>query len=169
MTFDLACAGVVFLLLVWGAIRGLVRQLSGVVGFAAGLVAARYLAWPLSEPLAPPLHLSRAVAAAACAIALFLACEIAFKVVGSALHQRLGTFTGAVDRMGGGVLGLVKGVLVAWAVASLFGLLHRHAPGTERRVPALAQLDLDHSRAIEASAQASALGIAEEGLRAVRR
>ena len=169
MTFDLVCGGVALLFLLLGMMRGLVRQLFGVIGFVGGLVAARFLAGPLADVLGPLVGLSRPAAAAACAIALFILCEIAFKVVGNLLHERLGTFTGAVDRVSGAGLGFVKGVLVAWALASLFGLLHRHAPGMEQRLPALARLELAHSRAIEASADASALGSYEDQLRDAHR
>ena len=169
MTFDIACAGLALCFALFGLFRGLVRQVFGVIGFVGGLVAARLFAGQLGDLVAPQLQLSKPVAAAACAIAIFIVCEIAATLLGGLVRASLGAFTGAVDRLGGAALGLAKGVLVIWAVASLFGLLHRRAPEVEKRIPFLARLDLAHSRAVAASADVSALGPYEDQLKQAER
>src|SRR5262249_49177141 len=86
-------------------------------------------------------------------IAIFLVAEIAAKLVGGFLHKRLaGGFTGAVDRVGGLGVGAAKGLLVAWAVASLIALVRPHLSHVESDTP-VRKLDLAHSNAIAAATE----------------
>ncbi|GAC1343566.1 MAG: hypothetical protein NVS2B9_03810 [Myxococcales bacterium] len=149
MTFDRACAVVALAFALVGLFRGLLRQLFGLGGLVGGIVAARVLAEPLGVHLGPLAGLTAPVATAACAFALFVIFGIFAHTLGGLAHDRLGTFTGVVDKMGGAVAGLAKGLLVVWAIATLFGLLHQRAPELERRLPLLSALDLAHSRAVE--------------------
>ncbi|HUJ27585.1 MAG TPA: CvpA family protein [Myxococcales bacterium] len=148
MNFDLALLALVGLLALWGAYRGLLRQLFGIIGFVGGIVLARLFSQPFGDAFAKDLGLPVAVATAAMAIAIFLAAEIAAKLIGGFLHARMtGGFTGAVEHGGGFLLGAAKGVLVAWAVASLVALLRPHLQHLEHDTPA-AKLDLAHSRVV---------------------
>jgi membrane protein required for colicin V production len=151
VNFDLLCAGLVALLALWGLWRGMVRQIFGVIGFVAGIVLSRMFAQAFGEAFGKDLGLPVAVATAAAAIAIFIAVEVAAKIAGSLLaHLFKGGITGAVDRLGGLILGFAKGLLTAWAVASVVALLRPHLRGVERDTPA-AKLDLSHSHAIEAA------------------
>ena len=148
MAFDLFCLALVVLFAVFGAFRGLLRQIFGVAGFVGGIVLARIFAASFGEAFAKDLGLPVAVATAAMAIALFLAAEIASKLVGNSLHKTLqGGFSKVVDRSGGMIVGACKGILVAWAVASLVALLRPHLKHFETETAAR-KVELSKSQAI---------------------
>lgn len=148
MTFDLALLGVVVLFAIVGVFRGLLRQIFGIAGFIGGIALARMFSGPFGDAFGKDLGLPAAVATAAMAVAIFLAAEIAAKLVGGFLHKRMqGGFTGAVDGGGGLLVGGAKGLLVAWAIASLVALLRPHLTHVEKDTP-VARLDLAHSHAV---------------------
>jgi membrane protein required for colicin V production len=151
LNFDLFCAGLVALLAIWGLWRGMVRQIFGIVGFVGGIVLSRLFAEPFGEAFAKDLGMPIMVATVAMSILIFIAAEVAAKIAGSMLaHLFKGGFTGAVDRIGGLALGFAKGLLTAWAVASVVALLRPHLRNVEHDTVA-ARLDLPHSRAIAAA------------------
>lgn len=148
---DGALIGLIVLFAVFGLFRGLLRQIFGIAGFLGGIALARMFAPPFGDAFAKDLGLPIAVAVAAMALAIFLAAEISAKLVGGFLHRRMeGGFTGAVERGGGFLVGGVKGVLVAWAVASLVALVRPQLQHVEKDTP-VARLDLAHSTAISAA------------------
>jgi membrane protein required for colicin V production len=151
VTFDLVCAGLVAILAIWGLWRGLVRQIFGLAGFVGGIILARLFADPFGQAFAKDLNLPVGVATAAAAIVIFIATAVAAKIAGGLLANVFkGGFTGMVDRLGGLVLGAAKGVLVAWAVASIVTLMRPHFSHVEHDTP-LAGLDLQHSHVIAAA------------------
>lgn len=150
MPFDLFCAGLAALFAIFGLFRGLVRQVFGILGFAGGIVLARTFSQPFGDAFAKDLGLPVGVAVATLAVAIFIAVEIAAKLVGNLLHKGLGSFTGGVDKLGGFLVGAAKGVLVAWAIASLVVIVRPHLTNVERDTP-VANLDLAHSQAIAAA------------------
>ena len=158
MTFDLICAGIALVFVLFGLFKGLIRQLFGVAGFIGGLVLARMFAEPLGKELAPSVGLSPVVATAAVSIAIFIAVEVVSTLIGNFLHSHLGALTGTVNRLGGAAIGLAKGLLVVWVVASLAGLLHKHLPQAEGRLPLLDKLDLKNSQAARAAIDTNFLG-----------
>jgi membrane protein required for colicin V production len=146
--FDLFCLLLVLAFAVWGSVRGLLRQIFGLIGFVGGIVLARLLAPSFGEAFGKDLGLPVAVATAAMAIALFLVMEIVAKLVGRFLHKRMtGGFTKAVERGGGFLIGSAKGVLVAWAFASLVALVRPHLQHMETET-SLAKLDLGQSHVL---------------------
>jgi membrane protein required for colicin V production len=146
--FDLFCLVLVLLFAGWGAFRGLLRQLFGLIGFVGGIVLARLLAPSFGEAFGKDLGLPTAVATAAMAIALFLVAEIAAKLIGRFLHKRMtGGFTRAVERGGGFLLGSAKGILVAWAFASLVALLRPNLQHLESET-SLSKLELAQSHVL---------------------
>jgi len=146
--FDLFCLVLVALFALWGALRGLLRQVFGILGFIGGIALARLFARSIGNAFAADLKLPVAVATAGTALVIFLAAELVAKLVGGFLHRRMsGGFTGAVERGGGFCTGAAKGLLVAWAVASLVALVRPHLQHVEDDTE-LARLDLDHSRAV---------------------
>ena len=146
--FDLFCLVLVLLFACWGAFRGLLRQLFGLIGFVGGIVLARLCAGPFGEAFGKDLGLPSAIATAAMAIALFLAAEIVAKLIGRFLHKRMtGGFTRAVERGGGFLLGSAKGLLVAWAFASVIALIRPHISHLENET-SLAKLELGQSHVL---------------------
>ena len=149
--FDLFCLLLVLLFAIWGAFRGLLRQIFGLIGFVGGIVLARLFAQSFGDAFAKDLGLPVAVATAAMAMALFLAAEIVAKLIGGFLHKRMtGGFTRAVERGGGFFVGSAKGVLVAWALASLVALLRPHLQHLETET-SFSKLDLPHSHVLSVS------------------
>ena len=148
MMFDLALLALVLLFAVVGVFRGLLRQIFGIAGFVGGIALARLFSKPFGDAFGKDMGLPAAIATAAMAVAIFLAAEIAAKLVGGFLHKRMqGGFTGAVDGGGGLLVGGAKGLLVAWAVASLVALVRPHLTHVEKDTP-VARLDLAHSHAV---------------------
>jgi len=146
--FDLFCLLLVLAFGLWGAFRGLLRQIFGFLGFVGGIVLARLFADSFGNAFAKDLGLPVAVATAAMAIALFLAAEIVAKLIGRFLHKRMtGGFTKAVERGGGFLVGTGKGLLVAWALASLIALLRPHLQHLESET-SLAKLELLQSHVL---------------------
>jgi membrane protein required for colicin V production len=146
--FDLFCLLLVLAFAVWGSIRGFFRQIFGLIGFVGGIVLARLLAPSFGEAFGKDLGLPVAVATAAMAIALFLVMEIVAKLVGRFLHKRMtGGFTKTVERGGGFLLGSAKGLLVAWAFASLIALVRPHLQHMESET-SLAKLELGQSHVL---------------------
>jgi len=146
--FDLFCLLLVLVFGVWGAFRGLLRQIFGLLGFVGGIVLARLCAPSFGNAFAKDLGVPVAVATAAMAIALFLAAEIVGKLIGRALHKRMtGGFTKTVERGGGFLVGSGKGLLVVWAVASLIALVRPHLTHLETET-SLSTLDLAHSHVL---------------------
>ena len=146
--FDLFCLVLVLLFAAWGAFRGLLRQLFGLIGFVGGIVLARLLAPGFGEAFGKDLGLPTAVATAAMAIALFLVAEIAAKLIGRFLHKRMtGGFTKTVERGGGFLLGSAKGILVAWAFASIVALLRANLTHLENET-SLSKLELGQSHVL---------------------
>jgi membrane protein required for colicin V production len=149
--FDLFCLLLVALFALWGALRGLLRQVFGILGFIGGIALARLFAGSFGNAFAKDLRVPAAVATAGMALAIFLAAEITAKLIGGFLHRRMsGGFTAAVERGGGFCAGAAKGLLVAWALASLVALVHPDLGRLESET-ALARLDLQHSHAISLS------------------
>ena len=149
--FDLFCLLLVALFALWGALRGLLRQVFGILGFIGGIALARLFAGSFGTPSRQDLRVPAAVATAGMALAIFLAAEITAKLIGGFLHRRMsGGFTAAVERGGGFCAGAAKGLLVAWALASLVALVHPDLGRLESDT-ALARLDLQHSHAVSLS------------------
>ncbi|HEY2031567.1 MAG TPA: CvpA family protein [Myxococcales bacterium] len=151
MNFDLVCAGLVALFALWGLVRGMVRQIFGIAGFILGIVLSRMFAASFGRAFAADLGMPVAVATVCASVAIFIAVEVLAKVLGSLFaHLFKGGIIGAADRLGGLAIGFFKGLLVAWALASIVALLRPHLRGVERDTPA-AQLELSHSRALAAA------------------
>ena len=168
MSFDLACAGLAVLLAFYGLIRGLVRQVFGILGFVGGIVLARMFSGPLAEQFHQQLGVSLTVAAVGFSIVLFFATELAARLVGSALHSLFGLtpITGGLNRLGGLIVGFLKGGLLVWALASLGALLLPNLGLIEKRAPWVSKLDLEHSQAVALAKDQSALGDKAKELRA---
>jgi len=161
--FDVFCVALLILFAVWGAFRGFVRQFFGVLGLLGGILLARLVAPAFGEAFGGDMHISPAVATAALAFILFVLAEVIAKVTGRVVHQQLGGgVTGGLNRVGGALLGISKGFLVVWAVASLIALVRPHFKRVERDTP-VAKLDLKESYAVEVSSKSNLITHLREG------
>ncbi len=95
--------------------------------------------------------------------------EVAATILGNFLHSHLGAILGSIIRLGGAGLGLAKGLLVVWALASLAAVLHAHLPAAERNVGAIGKLDFADPQAVRYASDASFLGDVEAQLKSAAR
>jgi len=166
VTFDLICFAIAVIFALWGALRGLVRQIFGILGFLGGILLSRAFAGPLADQYHSTLGLSAAVTAVIFGVAIFFVTELIAKLLGGLLTGMLGTFTGGINRLGGLALGLAKGVLLVWVLASLAALVQPQLKAHEKTWPMAAKLDLEHSQAVAAARNTSVLGDKGKDLRA---
>jgi membrane protein required for colicin V production len=118
---DYALIGVLVVSIAWGIWRGLVREAISLAGWVIAFLAANLLAAPLAEMLKslprPEWHLPAAF------VVIFLLTLTLTTLLGlllSKLVKKVGL--GGLDRSLGGVFGLVRGWLIALALALLAGL-----------------------------------------------
>jgi membrane protein required for colicin V production len=108
----LAVVGVLTLLGVW---KGLVRQVVGLAGVAAGYVVAMKFYGPLTLRFLTGFR--PATGNVISFLAIFVACIIAASMIGWIATHLIGTAgLGILNRLGGGVLGGAKGCLIVSVV-----------------------------------------------------
>lgn len=104
----------------WGVKRGLIRQVLAILGIIAAFIGAFYLAHQLTGYLDTRLDLPYRVTLVISAIAIFIGILVAFHFLGLLLQKVTSiTVLGPVDRIGGGLLGVLKGVLLVSLVLVL--------------------------------------------------
>jgi membrane protein required for colicin V production len=121
--FDIIVLAVIGILTIVGLFHGMVKQLFGLAGIVAGyLLAMRYYE-PCSKYLT---SFHPGTAKALSFIAIFLACIVVAHVIGWAIG-RFFTISGLgfLNRIGGGILGFLKGYLI---VAVVVMVLHAFLP-----------------------------------------
>lgn len=118
---DIAVLVVLGAFAVKGLVRGLFKELCSLLGLLAGAFLAFRFHPPLAESLTLSLRVPVGVGTVAAFLLLFLATFIFFAVLGHLLSRfvRL-LFLGGLNRVAGGVFGLVQGVLLLTLV--LFAL-----------------------------------------------
>lgn len=128
--FDLVALGVILLSAVMAFARGLIREVFSIVAFIGGALAAIYFADDLAPMIAPVIQLSGTLATLAAGLLIFLVVFIVITVLTSVLAKSVHETVeiGAFDRVGGGVFGVLRGVLVI----ALFVLLMLQSTSTER-------------------------------------
>lgn len=111
----MAAVGVLTLLGLW---KGLVRQVVGLVGIAAGYVLAVKFSGPLAVKLLSRFH--PVTGHVIGFLAIFLACVIAASLVGWTIGRLMSSAgLGILNRIGGGLLGGVKGCVIVAVVTML--------------------------------------------------
>jgi membrane protein required for colicin V production len=119
---DYAVLGVVSVSIVWGAWRGLVREVISLAGWVMAFLAANLFAGPLGETL--PQSISRPELRVLVAyVGVFIATLLVSKLFGlllSKLVQAVGL--GGLDRAMGALFGLARGALIVMAFALVAGL-----------------------------------------------
>jgi membrane protein required for colicin V production len=119
---DYAVFGVLAASIVWGAWRGLVREVLSLLGWVIAFLAANLFAAPLGEALPgtiPTLELRLAAAF----VAVFVA-SLAVTTLAGLLLSKLAKAAGlgGLDRLLGALFGAARGVLLVLAAALLAGL-----------------------------------------------
>ena len=99
-----------------GLIRGLVQEVAGLLGVAAGIVLARTFSTPLA-PMLAKYGVSQSFAPMLSMALLFVAGILLVGLAAQVLHRMLeSAFAGGIDRMLGLVAGLAKGLLFAGVI-----------------------------------------------------
>lgn len=126
--FDFCVAGIVGACLVFGGFRGLIREVSGIIGVVAGFYGANTY-FPLLMPYIEPWITSQDLRKLACFFVLFVLILLAVGLVAWVIRKLLKlVFLGWVDRIFGAVFGAAKGVLV---VTVLFIMATTFIPGSK--------------------------------------
>jgi len=119
---DYAVLGVMTASIVWGAWRGLVREVAAILGWVVAFLAANLFAGPLAPSM--PSWIStdelRTLAAYLPVFVVALAITTLLGLVLSRLAKAAGF--GGFDRTLGAIFGLARGMLIALAFALVTGL-----------------------------------------------
>lgn len=110
--FDVVILAVVSFCLIRGLFRGLIREISSIVGVLAGFYGA-YTYYPLIENLFNPWVTNPGYRKIISFFLLFCAILVVINLMASLIRQLLNiVFLGWVDRLCGMVFGAAKGVLI---------------------------------------------------------
>jgi membrane protein required for colicin V production len=122
-TFDIIIVIVVGFSILRGAWRGLIRQIIGLVGVAAGYIAASHYYGVLATRFLPGF--SPMIGHIAAFLAILIACTMAASILGWAIAKPTHiTGSGIFNKISGGLLGAVKGCfIVAVATMALIAFL----------------------------------------------
>ncbi len=116
--FDIAVLAVVAVLTLLGLWKGLVRQIVGLAGVAAGYVIATKFYGPLAAKFLTGFR--PATGRVISFLAIFIACIIAASIIGWIAEKLMNTAgLGILNRIGGGILGAVKGYLIVSVVVMM--------------------------------------------------
>ena len=116
--FDIAVLAVVAVLTLLGLWKGLVRQIVGLAGVAAGYVIATKFYGPLAAKFLTGFR--PATGRVISFLAIFIACIIAASIIGWIAEKLMNTAgLGVLNRIGGGILGGVKGYLIVSVVVMM--------------------------------------------------
>ncbi len=119
---DYAVLGVLAASIVWGAWRGLVREVLSILGWVIAFLAANLFAAPLGEemPAAIPTPELRLAAAFVAVFVVALVVTALVALLLSELVKAVGL--GGIDRLLGALFGTARGLLIVLAAALLAGL-----------------------------------------------
>ena len=113
--FDIIVLTVVGILTLLGLWKGLVRQVVGLAGVAAGYVIAMKFDGPLAAKFLTGFR--PATGKVIAFLAIFIACIIAASIIGWIAEKLMGAAgLGILNRVGGGILGGAKGCLIVSVV-----------------------------------------------------
>lgn len=110
---EVIIAAILVFFLIAGIRRGLIRQILEIAGIIAAFVAAFYAAHHLAAYLERKIEITYNLALIISAMAIFVGILVAFHLAGIILQKMVNiTPLGHVDRLGGGLFGLLKGTLL---------------------------------------------------------
>ncbi len=113
---DIVFALIIGLALLRGLWRGVIREVSSLIALAAGFIAAGRYAVPVSGSVQQVVG-NPQVAVGLSYVGVFLAVFVCVVVMGALVRKVLhAVLLGWADRLGGGVFGLAKGVLISCLV-----------------------------------------------------
>ena len=141
--FDVCAVGIVGTCLILGGFRGLIREVSGIIGVVAAFYGANTY-YPLLVPYISPWITGQSVQHLICFFLLFCAILVVVGLVARLIRKLLKlVFLGWVDRTFGIAFGTAKGVLI---VTVLFIMATTFIPdsksffSTSKTAPYLAQV-----------------------------
>ena len=118
--FDILIIAVLLIFTFKGLSRGLVNELSSLVGLVAGGWLAYHYHTYVAHPLSTVLHIPRGVAAFLSFLLLLMAVGVLVHIVGNMLTTALKlVMLGGVNRLGGALLGLTEGALLLCLICSM--------------------------------------------------
>ncbi len=104
-----------------GLLRGLMKELCSLVGLIVGSLLAFRFHGPLAEAMVSAFRLPASVCVVLAFLAIFLLTLLVFGLIGMLLSKYVKLlYVGGLNRVAGGIFGLVQGVLLLAVV--LFGL-----------------------------------------------
>ncbi len=119
-TIDIIILAVVGLLTVIGLWSGMVKQIFSLLGIIGGFMAAVKFYQPCSAFL---IDLHPGAAKAVCFAAIFISCILAAHFIGWMMGRFVAaTKLGFLNRIGGGILGFMKGCIVVSIGAMVLGV-----------------------------------------------
>lgn len=139
---DIAILVILGMFLLKGLLRGLLRELCSLAGLGIGAVLAFRFHGPLAQSLAESLHLPQKVCVIATFLALLLASMLLFAILGMLLSRFIKLiFLGGINRIVGGLFGLVQGtvllaiLLFGFSLTTLPGMLQQQQDRSRLRPP----------------------------------
>ena len=113
MVVDIVILLILVFFFISGARRGLIRQVLDIVGIILAFIGAFYLAHYLAQYLEQSIELSYNLSLVVAAVVIFIGILIIFHALGL-IFKKVAEITlfGSVDRVGGGLFGAFKGVLL---------------------------------------------------------
>jgi membrane protein required for colicin V production len=113
MVVDIVIVLILVFFFISGMRRGLIRQVLDIVGIILAFIGAFYLAHYLARYFEQSIELTYNVSLVVAAVVIFVGIILLFHALGL-IFQKIAEITlfGSVDRVGGGLLGTFKGVLL---------------------------------------------------------
>ncbi len=113
MVVDIVILAILVLFFITGMRRGLIRQVLDILGIVIAFIGAFYLARYLAAYFQESIELNYSVSLVIAAVVIFIGILLLFHALGL-LFQKVAEITifGSVDRVGGGLFGAFKGVLL---------------------------------------------------------
>lgn len=119
---DYTVLGVMLVSIVWGAWRGLVREVISILGWVIAFLAANLFAGPFAETL-PQAIPSPELRLAAAFVGIFIGSLVVTTLVGLLLSKAVHAVgLAGLDRVLGALFGVARGALIVLAATLLAGL-----------------------------------------------
>ena len=119
---DYTLIAILLISVIWGALRGVVREIISLGGWVIAFLAANLLAGPLAPHL-PEIIAGETLRALAAFVAIFIAALFLTALVGLLLSKMINAVgLGAADKGLGVLFGLARGLILVLVAALLAGL-----------------------------------------------
>jgi len=120
--YDIVILAVIGFFAVWGLWRGIIREAFDVAGLVVGILAARHFA-PMLGAILPPKAVTPLIKAIILSVIILLLVWLLIRIIGAIVRKiiRHGPVK-SMDRLGGFLVGILKGVVLILAVAILVAI-----------------------------------------------